>query len=227
MTKIVWDKIGERIYETGVEQAVLYPQTAGKYPNGVAWNGLISVSEKPSGAESTPLYANNGKYVNLLSNELFGATIEAYTYPDEYAECDGSVELVKGVKIGQQSRKPFGLSYKTQKGNDVDGTNFGYLLHLVYGASAAPSEKAYSTVNDTPEAITFSWEISTTPVSVTGHKSTATLVIDSTTVDPEELAKFEEILYGKDATDEPDSSAVEARLPFPDEVATFFKKVTI
>ena len=212
MAKLVWDKTGERLYETGVKQGVLYPQAAGgTYPKGVAWNGLTNVTESPSGAEATALYADDIKYLNLLSTEEFGGTIEAYTYPDEFAECDGSASLADGVYIGQQNRKTFGLCYRTTLGNDVDTNGYGYKLHLVYGAVAAPSEKAYSTINDSPEAITFSWEFNTTPVNVTGHKPTATLTIDSTKVNPEKLAALEAILYG--------DTESEARLPLPDEVA--------
>lgn len=212
MAKLVWDKTGERLYETGVKQGVLYPQAAGgTYPKGVAWNGLTNVTESPSGAEATALYADDIKYLNLLSTEEFGGTIEAYTYPDEFAECDGSASLAEGVYIGQQNRKTFGLCYRTTLGNDVDTNGYGYKLHLVYGAVAAPSEKAYATINDSPEAITFSWEFNTTPVNVTGHKPTATLTIDSTKVDPEKLAALEAILYG--------DAEAEARLPLPDEVA--------
>ena len=171
MTKIVWDKTGERFYETGVSKGVLYVQSAeGTYPKGVAWNGLTAVTESPSGAEATPLYADDTKYLNLMSTEEFGATIEAYTYPDEFAQCDGSAELAAGVTIGQQPRKTFGMCYRTALGNDVDGNNHGYKLHIIYGALAAPSEKGYTTINDSPEAITFSWEVSTTPVNVTGFK---------------------------------------------------------
>ena len=213
MSKLVWDKTGERFYETGVNQGVLYPQGInGTYPKGVAWNGLTAVTESPTGAEATPLYADNIKYLNLMSAEEFGATIEAYTYPDEFAKCDGSAEIADGVMIGQQSRKAFGLSYKTTLGNDVDGNDHGYKLHIIYGALAAPSEKGYSTINDSPEAITFSWEVTTTPVSVTGFKPTASIVIDSTKADKDKLTALEAILYGETET--------EARLPLPDEVAT-------
>lgn len=212
MPKLVWDKTGERYYETGVKQGVLYPIDAqGTYPKGVAWNGLTNVTESPSGAEATALYADDIKYLNLISTEEFGGTIEAYTYPDEFAECDGSASLATGVYIGQQPRKTFGLCYRTTVGNDVDNNNYGYKLHLVYGALASPSEKAYSTINDSPEAITFSWEFSTTPVNVTGFKPTASITIDSTKVDPQKLAALEAILYGGDEA--------EARLPLPDEVA--------
>ena len=207
MTKIVWDQTGERLYETGVDHGVLYlQQTGGVYSKGVAWNGLTTVTESPSGAEATALYADNIKYLNLMSTEEFGATIEAYMYPDEFAQCDGSAEIADGVMIGQQTRRTFGLCYRTQLGNDVDGTNYGYKLHLIYGATASPSEKAYATVNDSPEAISFSWEVTTTPVNVTGAKPTASITIDSTKADPTKLAAFEEILYGTDGeltTEEP------------------------
>jgi hypothetical protein len=213
MSKLVWDQTGERFYETGVKQGVLYPQeTGGTYPKGVAWNGLTAVTESPSGAEATPIYADDIKYLNLVSAEEFGATIEAYTYPDEFAQCDGSAEIAVGVMIGQQSRKTFGLSYKTTLGNDTEGNDFGYKLHIIYGALAAPSEKGYATINDSPEAITFSWEVSTTPVSVSGFKPTASITIDSTKVDAAKLEALEAILYG--GTDN------EARLPLPDEIVT-------
>lgn len=215
MSKLVWDKTGERLYETGVKQGVLYPMDAnGAYPKGVAWNGLTNVTESPSGAEATALYADDIKYLNLMSNEEFGGTIEAYTYPDEFAECDGSASLATGVYIGQQARKTFGFCYRTTIGNDVESNAHGYKLHLVYGALASPSEKAYATINDSPEAITFSWEFSTTPVNVTGFKPTACLTIDSTKVDAEKLAALEKILYGDDT-----GEATTARLPLPDEVA--------
>ena len=221
MSRIVWDKTGERYYETGVKMGVLYPiQEGGVYNKGVAWNGLTAVTESPSGAEATPLYADDIKYLNLISNEEFGCTIEAYTYPDEFAECDGSAALAAGVMIGQQKRKTFGLSYRTAFGNDVDGTDYGYKLHLVYGCLAAPSEKAYSTINDSPEAITFSWEVSTTPVSVNGFKPTSQITIDSTKVQAEKLAALEEILYGKDGTGSDHTGAAEPRLPLPDEIKT-------
>lgn len=196
MSKLIWDQTGERLYETGVKNGVLYIPTNGVYSMGVAWNGLTTVTESPSGAEATALYADDIKYLSLMSTEEFGATVEAYTYPDEFAQCDGSASLAKGVSIGQQPRKTFGLSYKTTVGNDVDGNDYGYKLHLIYGALAAPSEKAYSTINDSPEAITFSWEITTTPVNVTGYKPTASITIDSTKVDSEKLAALEKILYG-------------------------------
>ena len=222
MSRIVWDKTGERYYETGVKQGVLYPiQSEGKYTKGVAWNGLTAVTESPSGAEATPLYADDIKYLNLISNEEFGCTIEAYTYPDEFAECDGSAALATGVMIGQQKRKIFGLSYRTAFGNDVDGTDHGYKLHLVYGCLAAPSEKAYATINDSPEAITFSWEVTTTPVSVTGFKPTSQITIDSTKVNAEKLTALEDILYGKDGES---GTATEPRLPLPDEIAALFSE---
>lgn len=212
MAKLVWDETGKRLYETGVSQGVLYPQSSGTYPNGVAWNGLTAVTESPSGAEATPLYADNIKYLNLFSAEEFGATIEAYTYPDEFMACDGSAQIAKGAYIGQQNRKQFGMCYKTLLGNDVDANDHGYKLHIIYGAMASPSEKAYATVNDSPEAITFSWEVTTTPVNVTGYEPTASIVIDSTKCDPTKLADLEEILYG--------SAEEEPRLPLPDEIVT-------
>ena len=220
MSKIVWDKTGERYYETGVKNGVLYLQTDGVYNNGVAWNGLTAVTESPSGAEATALYADDMKYLNLYSAEEFGATIEAYTYPDEFGECDGSKELVDGVTIGQQTRKAFGLCYRTVIGNDTDGEAHGYKLHIIYGAMASPSEKAYATINDSPEAITFSWEVTTTPVNVTGAKPTASVVIDSTKADPTKLAALETILYGKDPTTDGGSDGVTPRLPLPDELKT-------
>ena len=219
MSRLTWDNTAERLYETGVKQGVLYPiQTDGKYSKGVAWNGLTAVTESPSGAEATPLYADDIKYLNLMSNEEFGCTIEAYTYPDEFAECDGSAALATGVMIGQQKRKTFGLCYRTTLGNDVDGNDYGYKLHLVYGCLAAPSEKAYATINDSPEAITFSWEVSTTPVNVSGFKPTSCITIDSTKADDTKLAALEDILYGKD------DAETTARLPLPDEVATLMSE---
>ena len=221
MSKIVWDKTGERFYETGVKNGVLYPLDAqGTYSKGVAWNGLTAVTESPSGAEATALYADDIKYLNLISNEEFGATIEAYTYPDEFAECDGSATLAKGVAIGQQARKTFGLCYRTTLGNDAKGNDYGYKIHIIYGALAAPSEKAYASINDSPEAITFSWEVTTTPVSVDNFKPTASLVIDSTKADAGKLSQLEDILYGKDGTGEGDTGATEPRLPLPNEIAT-------
>ena len=212
MSKLVWDTTGERYYETGVKNGVLYVQSAGTYPKGVAWNGLTAITESPSGAEATPLYADDIKYLNLMSNEEFGATIEAYTYPDEFAACDGSAVLAEGVMLGQQKRSTFGLCYRTALGNDTEGTDHGYKLHLIYGCLASPSEKAYATINDSPEAITFSWEVTTTPVEVTGHKPTSCITIDSTKVDPGKLAALEKALYGDTDT--------EPRLPLPDEIAT-------
>ena len=216
MSKLTWDASGERLYETGVKQGVLYVMNSNSYGNGVAWNGLTAITESPSGAESTPLYADDIKYLDLRSTEEFGATIEAYTYPDEFAACDGSASLADGVNIGQQARKMFGLCYRTTVGNDTDGTDHGYKLHLIYGATASPSEKAYETINDSPEAITFSWEITTTPVSVTGFKPTASITIDSTKADPTCLAALEEKLYGGEST--------EPTLPLPDEVKTIMTK---
>lgn len=217
MAKLKWDVSGERLYETGISNGVLYVQDEnGKYPKGVAWNGLTAVTESPSGAESTALYADNIKYLNLLSTEEFGATIEAYQSPAEFDECDGSKAVVDGVAFGQQDRKQFGLAYKTILGNDIDKNNHGYKLHIVYGALAAPSEKDYNTVNDNPDAITLSWEISTTPVEVDGFKPTATVIIDSTKVDAQKLKKLEDILFGADAGDGP-------RLPLPDEIVTLMK----
>lgn len=213
MSKLVWDQTGERLYETGVKKGVLYVQdSGGTYPKGVVWNGLTTVTESPSGAEATPLYADDIKYLNLMSTEELGGTIEAYTYPDEFAECDGSASIATGVLIGQQPRKTFGMAYTTTLGNDVDSNAHGYKLHLIYGALASPSEKSYSTINDSPEAITFSWEFSTTPVNVAGFKPTANIVIDSTKATPEKLTALEKILYGDTET--------EARLPLPDEVAS-------
>lgn len=223
MPKLVWDADSERFYETGVNHGVIYPKANdGTYPKGVAWNGLISVSENPSGAEATPLYADNIKYLNLRSAEDFGATIEAYTYPPEFAICDGTAEIAKGVNIGQQPRKPFGFVYTTILGNDTENEDHGYKLHLIYGAEAAPSEKGYQTINDNPEAITFSWEVSTTPINVPGFKPTASIVIDSTKVDKAKLAALEEVLYGKDPTTAEANDGAEPRLPLPDEIATMF-----
>lgn len=215
MAALKWDQTSERLYETGVSKGIVYPQDdKGEYPNGAAWNGLTAFTESPSGAEATALWADDIKYLSLMSVEEYGFTIEAYTYPDEFAECNGEAELAAGVTIGQQKRKAFGFSCRTIVGNDVDNNDHGYKLHLCYGCLAAPSEKGYSTVNDSPEAITFSWEVSTTPVSVAGFKPTACLTIDSTKVDATKLAALEKILYG-DAT-------TEARLPLPDEVAEIF-----
>lgn len=212
MSKIVWDAIGEHTFETGVRNGVLYLKgVEGTYNTGVAWNGLISVSESPEGAEPTDLYADDIKYITLMSAENFKATIEAYTYPVEFEECDGSATIAKGVVIGQQTRKPFGLCYRTAIGNDTDGNEHGYKLHIVYGCQASPSEKQYSTINDSPDAITFSWEVNTTPVNVNGKKPTATLIIDSTKADKAKLTALEAILYG--------SEEQEPRLPMPDEIA--------
>lgn len=213
MAKLVWDKTGERFYETGVKKGVLYPQAAGgTYPKGVPWNGLTAVTESPSGAEPTPLYADDIKYLNLMSVEEFGATVEAYTSPDEFAECDGRASIAKGVSIGQQKRKAFGMSYVTTLGNDVDGNSHAYQIHIIYGALAAPSEKAYASINDSPEAMTLSWELSTTPVEVPGFEPTASVTIDSRNVDPTKLAALEAVLYG--------SESDEARLPLPAEIIT-------
>ena len=210
MTALSWDKVGERLYETGVDHGVLYIPTNGVYSLGVAWNGLVTVTESPSGAEATPTYADNIKYLNLISVEEFGGTIEAYTYPDEFAQCDGTATPEVGVTVGQQTRKPFGMCYRTLVGNDTDGTDHGYKLHLVYGALASPSEKAYGTVNDSPEAITFSWEFSTTPVPVPGLKPSASIVIDSRKVGAASLQALEDILYG--------TAGADPRLPLPQEV---------
>ena len=212
--KLKWDPTGERLYETGVDRGVVYPQVAGAYPAGAAWNGLTGVTLSPSGAEPSPLYANNHKYLNLLSVEELGGTIEAYTYPEEFAECNGEKELVAGISLGQQTRKPFGFCFRTLLGNDSEGTAYGYKLTLVYGALAAPSEQANTTVNDSPEAKTMSWSFSTTPVEVAGFEPTASLTINSTTVAAEKLAELEAILYGTGET--------EARLPLPNEIAELF-----
>ena len=212
MSKLVWDVVGERNYETGVSKGVLYPMVSGAYPKGVAWSGLTTVTETASGAEATPLYADNIKYLNLMSVEELGGTIEAYTAPDEFGACDGTAELTTGVSIGQQPRQTFGLAYQTILGNDTENNKHGYKIHLIYGALASPTERSYATVNDSPEAMTMSWEFSTTPVSVKGFEPTSLVVIDSTKVDAEKLAAFEAIIYGSDD--------VEARLPLPDEVAT-------
>lgn len=211
MSKLVWDNTGERLYETGVDRGVIYTRDeAGAYSKGVVWNGLTSVTESPSGAEATPLYADNIKYLNLMSAEEFGATVEAYMYPDEFAELDGTAEAAPGVRFGQQNRGTFGMCYRTALGNDVKGSDYGYKLHIIYGATASPSEKSYTSINDSPEAITFSWELTTTPVNVTGYKPTATVVIDSTKVDADKMAALEAILYG--------TEEAEARLPLPDEI---------
>ena len=228
MPKIKWDQTGERLYETGVSKGVLYPYANNGYGDGVAWNGLTNVSESPEGAEATPLYADNIKYLNLMSTEEFKATVEAYTYPDEFAQCNGEANIVEGVVAGQQKRKMFGMSYQTKVGN-ADDPEAGYKIHLIYGAKAAPSEKAYATVNDSPEAITFSWELTTTPVEVPGLKPTASIVIDSTKVDPDKLKVLEEMLYGRDAVEanaQAGTEAVEAiepKLPTPEEIVKIFK----
>lgn len=214
MAELTWDDTGEHFYETGVDHGVLYVYDGGSYGVGVPWNGLTGVTESPSGAEATPMYADNIKYLNLVSTEEFGGTIEAYTYPDEFAECDGSVEPAPGVTIAQQNRKMFGFCYRTRIGNELEGDALGYKLHLVYGALATPSEKAYATVNETPEAITFSWTFTTTPAPVTGFKPTAHLVIDSTKVGSTELAELEDLLYGTVGTD--------PELPLPDAVINIF-----
>lgn len=219
MSKLTWDQIGERLFETGVDRGVVYPAENGAYPSGAAWSGLINVNESPSGAEPTPLYADNIKYLNLISAEDFGASIEAYTYPDEFSECVGEKEIATGVKISQQKRKAFGLSYRSLIGNDTDGSDYGYKIHLVYGCLAAPSEKAHNTINESPEAGTFSWEISTTPVDVQGHKPTAHIEIDSTKCKASELEALENILYG--------SAGSSARLPLPDELLTIFSTSVI
>ena len=220
MVALTWDAIGEHFYETGVDHGVLYiPDAAGEYATGVAWNGLTSVSETPSGAEANAQYADNIKYLNLISAEEFGATIEAFTYPEEFAEFDGLAAPVPGLVIGQQPRKSFGLSYRTIVGNDTEGDAYGYKLHLVYGCQAAPSEKAYNTVNDSPEAVTFSWEIATTPAQVTDYKPTSLIVVDSTVVDPADLATLEGALYG--------DALLTAHLPTPDEVIAMFDTVVM
>ena len=223
MAKLVWDAAGERFYETGVKNCALYLLDEGAYSNGVAWNGITAITESPSGAEATPLYADDIKYLNLMSAEEFGATIEAYTYPDEFMACDGSAELTTGVVIGQQARKTFGLAYKTTLGNDEKSNDYGYKLHLVYGCLAAPSEKAYATINDSPEAITFSWEVSTTPVNVAGAKPTSIVTIDSTKCDKDKLAALETILFGSDGNGEGEDATV-PRLPLPDEIKTLMTK---
>lgn len=219
MTALVWDKTGERIYETGVDRGVFYlPDAGGAYNEGYVWNGLVSISESPSGAEATPQYADNIKYLNLVSAEEFGATIEAFTYPLKFGVCDGTASPTDGLYVGQQSRKTFGLAYRTRIGNDVSATDYGYKIHLIYNALAAPTEKAYTTINDSPEAITFSWEVSTTPVAVPGFKPTATLTIDSTKVVPEKLAELEAILYG--------TAGVDPKLPLPAAVIAIFSGST-
>ena len=233
MAKLKWDQVGEKFYETGVDHGVLYPQSGGSYPKGVAWSGLISVSESPSGAEDSPFYADNIKYLNLKSAEEFGATIECYTYPDEWMACNGEMDLVPGVRFGQQRRNTFGLCYRTKKGNDTEGEDYGFMIHIIYGCSASPSEKTYETVNDSPSPITFSYEITTTPIDVSGKdengkpfKPVACVTIDSTKVDKEKLAILEAILYGTDdsgSLEEGTSVAGEsARLPLPEELKQIF-----
>lgn len=213
MSRLTWDEVGERRYETGVNQGVLYPiQEGGTFSKGIAWSGLTAVTESPSGGEASPVYADNIKFLNLMSAEELGLTIEAIMYPDEFAECDGSAEIAKGVSIGQQKHKKFGLCYRTVLGNDTEDTNYGYKLHLVYNCQAAPSERAYATINESPETMTLSWTVTTTPVNVMGHKPTSIITIDSTKTDAAKLAALEEILYGSEGT--------EARLPMPDEVIT-------
>lgn len=233
MSKLKWDEVGERVFETGVDHGVLYiPGVTGVYDNGVAWNGLTTVTESPSGAETSPQYADNIMYLNLVSAEQFGATVEAFTYPDEFGQFDGTAAPEPGVYLGQQARKSFGLAYRTLVGNDLEGTDYGYKLNLIYGAQAAPSEKAHATVNDSPEAVTFSWELTTTPVNVgtiggVTYKPTASLVVDSTKVNPDALADLELILYGADATEAPDPvvAAVVPRLPLPAEVIALFAAI--
>ena len=214
MAKLTWDQVGERLYETGVDRGVVYPQVGAAYPAGAAWNGLTNVTLSPSGAEPSPLYANNHKYVNLMSVEELSGSIEAYTYPDEFGKCNGEAELAPGVAIKQQTRTPFGLTYRTLIGNDTEGTKHGYKITLVYGCLASPSEESNATTNESPEAKTMSWEFSTTPVEVEGFEPTASITIDSTTVDAGKLASLEAILYGTDDK--------EAYLPLPEEVATIF-----
>lgn len=224
MSKVVWDQVSERLFETGTDRGVLYPynSTTKAYDNGVAWNGLTGVTETPSGAEPTALYADNIKYLTLMSNEDLGGTITAYMFPDEWKACDGSSDLEEGITIGQQSRKTFGLCYRTRIGNDTEGDSYGYKLHLIYGCLASASERAYGTVNDSPEAIEFSWEFTCTAVDVPGYKPTAIVTIDSTKVDSEKLASFEEILYGKDETTSGANDGVAPRLPLPAEVQEHF-----
>ena len=235
MSKLVWDAIGEHYYETGVRNGVLYTSktttendvtTTDPYGKAVAWNGLTAVTESPSGAEATALWADDIKYLSLISAEEFGGTIEAYTYPDEFAECDGSASISEGIKIGQQPRATFGLCYRTVLGNDSEGEAYGYKLHIIYGCKAAPSEKAYATINDSPEAITFSWELSTVPVPVSGHKPTATLELDSTKLGKAKMKAIEDVLYGRDADVEHSITALEGRLPLPDEIKSILDAVT-
>lgn len=220
--KLKWDETGERLYETGVDRVVLYKQdSSGAYPKGVAWNGVTAINENPSGADASDLWADNIKYLSLRAAEQFGATIEAYTYPDEWAECDGSADIATGVKIGQQVRKTFGLSYRTLIGNDVDSNDHGYKIHIIYGGTAAPSSKNFQTVNDSPEAITFSWEVSTIPVNVAGFKPTATVEIDSTKIDSAKLTSLEQALYGTAGTG--GSTGTDGHLPLPSEILTLLQ----
>lgn len=226
MAKLAWDLQGEREYETGTDHGVLYPQVSGEYPKGVAWNGLSGVTESPSGAEATAIWADNIKYLNLRSTEEFGGTITAYQSPEEFDACDGSATVADGVNIGQQSRQAFGLSYRTKVGNDTEGEDHGYKLHLIYNATVTPSERAYATINDSPEAIELSWTFDTVPVNVTGHKPTALITIDSTKVDATKLAALEEVLYGKDPTTEGGTDGVDPKLPLPDEVIAMMSTTT-
>lgn len=226
MSRLTWDDTGKRLYETGTKMGVLYPQSDdGTYPKGVAWNGLTSVNESPSGAEASPLYANDAKYLELYSNEEFGFTIGAYTYPEEFAACDGSAELAteSGVYVGQQPRKAFGLTYRTVVGNDVKGSDYGYKLHLVYGAKASPSEKGYSSINDSPEAVEFSWECTTTPINIVGFKPAAHIEIDSTKIKPEKLKKIEDALYGANAVGD-SGAGTEPKLLLPNEIITILNE---
>ena len=216
MARLIWDEVGQRFFETGVKNGVLYVQdNDGSYKNGVVWNGLTAVTESPSGAEETPLYADDVKYLTLRSAEEFGATVEAYTYPEEFEQCDGSATIANGVTIGQQARRAFGLCYRTSVGNDIQGQNFSYKLHLIYGCTVAPSEKSYSTINDNPEAITFSWELSTVPVPVDGFSPTASLVIDASKVDEGKMALLEDALFGDESN--------EAKLLLPNEIMEMLK----
>lgn len=215
MAKLVWDTVGERYYETGVKNVVLYPQVNGAYPEGVAWNGITNVTQTPTGADSNPIYADDIKYLDIRSVEEEEGSITAYTYPDEWAACDGSAALTEGVYIHQQPRQAFGLCYRTVLGNDTEYENYGYKLHLIYGATASPSEKSHDTINDSPEAVEMSWDFTTVPVAVTGHKNTSSIEIDSTKVDATKLAALEAILYGTDGSG---STGTTARLPLPDEV---------
>ena len=225
MSRVKWDQIGERFYETGVDRGVLYVQEEGVYGKGVPWNGLSKVTESPSGAEPTALYANNHKYLNLLSTEEYAGTIEAYTYPEEFAKCNGEDELLKGVTIGQQKRHPFGFAYRTLIGNDTDGNDHGYKIHIVYGALVSPSSEDHESVNNDPNVNPISWEFSTTPVDVTGGDPTATLEIDSTKVTAKQMLKIEEILYGKDETQPSGGDGVEPRLLLPDEIVSILKEI--